>query len=791
MEAAYEAAVDERAAKVVIVSGEAGLGKTRLLEAFLEDLASTEASAPICGYGQALSVGVATEAFGAVRECLRSIVDSRGDRSGHLKMVGEALKTSAPAWLEAIPVVGQLLSAGIQTGQVWSRGSSESVIDLASPVDQFVTFIDTLSQKSPLVLVLDDLHWADNATIELVMRLAMSNVGPLLLVLSYRVTPGATLTAAERSVRDARNNILRYRGDALTIDLEELPNEVLLEALSQRIELEERVIGPSDLRRIVELSGGNLLVAECLLMIHGGSDLTPIADGSGITRIGAIMDIGLSQLDPKESQFLEACATVGPIFDAADVAIALNVSIDDVFDQIDLLAMKATLIVDVPSARGAQRYRFHHPILAEVLRDRAMDQFNRWRRINDRLVASAELYGEERGWDAALLARMAGYAVEAERGAEAFRWALAASRKQLTLGSTSTALATARAAIEAAADAQERLQGRLVLIECLQAYADHDAVVSECDAAIQDLACTTQDDTKLTQANIVLQRLRGLRMLGEWTMFDAELPALIDLTSTLDKTMHEQALMLLAEAQLCGKVQDLAGCRQTLQHLQALDLDAATASRVVGHLGLVALAQHQPVEAEHRLQEAIALGEASSRPYDVYESVHWMSKKQIACLELDEAAHSIERLHVISERHGIAGDTPFHDRDLSRVLALLGQLDEAARLCVRYFDASGSRDDVVATTLALQIAELEALRGREAAGKFIGAVMRAVPGQMYDSDRRNLAGTLTRRLQVLDDLASVEADPKVLAVAPVDHASALAIFNFNVPDIADLRAKHA
>lgn len=789
---ALAAAIAQGATKVVVVSGEAGLGKTTLLQAFRAEVRA-QTDQPVCGYGQALSVGVATEAFGAVRECLRSIVSSRGDVvPPHFRAIGDALKSSAPAWLEAIPLVGQLLSAGVQTSHALAHGRSAAVLDLASPVDQFVTFVAALAAKTPVVLVLDDLHWADNATVELAMRLALQNVGPLLLVLSYRVTPGTALTDADRAIREARNNILRYKADASTIDLRRLPDESLVQALGARLESERRTLPPQDLRRVVHLAGGNPLLAECLLVSASGADeLTALSGFDEVDRIGAIMDIGLSRLDPTESRFLEACATVGPIFDAADVGRASNLFEDDVLDQIDLLSMKASLIVDVPGQRGIHRYKFHHPILAEVLRERAKGQFNRWRRMNDRLANETQHLDVESSWDAALLARMAGYAVEAELHAEAFRWALAASKKQLALGSSSTALGTAKAALASAETSSDRLAARLILIECLQAYADYDEVVRACEAALGDLGGADPANSNLVSARIRLQRARGLRMSGDWARVATDLPALVEDCSAWSAPLHAQARLLLAETQLCGPQQDLDGCTETLRELLSGDLDVATRSRAIGHLGLTALARHEPATAQGFLEEAILLGKQSERPFDEYEAVHWLSKKQMACLELTEAARSIGRLQEISETYGIAGDTPFHDRDLSRVLGLFGDQEEAARLCVRYIDSSGSTDGIVISTLAFQLAELAEIRGRDVSVSMAKRLIDLAPGHMYDSSRRDLASRAVRLLLDAADIVAVANDPSALDVVDADHRNASDVFRFNVPDLNRLRQSDA
>jgi hypothetical protein len=286
---------------------------------------------------------------------------------------------------------------------------------------------------------------------------------------------------------------------------------------------------------------------------------------------------------------------------------------------------------------------------------------------------------------------------------------------------------------------------------------------------------------------IQLDRMRGLRMLGHWGQVQANLPGLVEGLVANAHPLQVRGLLLLAETQLCGPEQDLNASRNTLQALLALQLDASARSQTMGHLGLVALASHDLIEATEWLDLAIAEGEASARPMDSYRAIHWMSKKQMACLELDQAAASIRRLKEISERHGVAGDTAVHDRDLSRVMGLLGQVDEAASLCVRYVDSSGSPDGAVVSTLAFQVAELAELRGRIEAEALLRSFIDHAPGRMYDMSRRELATSTVRLLLQTEDIARTAADCSALGVGETHHANALAIFTFNVPDLAKLR----
>lgn len=766
--------------RMVLVRGEPGIGKSALLRAFIDSAPQVAAGRPVLvGYGQSMTNSLGSDAFQAIRECLRSLmsVAERSTSREALTRVAQAFKVNAPDWLESVPMVGQLLAAGVRTGQTFA-GSRDTTDHLNSRLDQLTALIQDLFASGAVVLVLDDLHWADGATIDVLMALALKVRGPLLLVASYRpddLRPGTD--GEPHPLARAVFRLRRYRPECVEIDLRPLsPPDTASLIRSVRT---HRQITDEQVHRMVEQSAGVPLYAESLAVVHSQGDA--VAGAQPPREIAAVMEERLSFAAPGDQRLLEVAIAVGFTFEVQFVADLARADLDDVYDRLDELMREHHLIVEAAALGPLDRYALSHPMLAEVLRRKASANPPRWRRLHQRLVdiLLARPQSDE-------IAVRAADAATVARDPRAAALTLDAARRQYAAGAVTKARELAQAVAESDHASALSFEMAELLARSLLAEANHREVVQVCARALVQVEPGSVPQARVW--DLTLQQVRGLRMVNDWP--NAERLAR-DLEARLPDSahaVHAELLMLRAEFALCGPNQDTQACIDLCDRVAALTADGEIRSRALGHRGLAHLAAYQPDEAEIWLRAAIENARAESHPYAVYEAVHWLSKKKMACLELDEAWALLEQLAETSQDSGVASDSPFHRRDASRVLALRGRTDEAATAFLQYFDLAARQQDRAVTVLVCQVAELEAVHGHATADQLVDVVI-ATAGSLV-SDPQRLA-ELTGVAQTLRTRpADWVALPYAVAVLGVDAGEAAAseaIFRFDVPDLAVLR----
>ena len=196
---------DARAgATFATVSGEAGIGKSRLLEALMES-ARTDGLAVHVGSCPAHVEGPSIP-FAAVTQALRSIVRATDARSLET-MLGPARNELA----RLLPELGEAGSAGTASE---SRG-------MARLYEATLMLLERTAGRSGLLLVLEDLHWADTSTRSLVSHLCRNlGAAPVLLIVTYRtdgVIDRPLVELVEELTRLPRNYHLRL-GPLATAD---------------------------------------------------------------------------------------------------------------------------------------------------------------------------------------------------------------------------------------------------------------------------------------------------------------------------------------------------------------------------------------------------------------------------------------------------------------------------------------------------------------------------------------------------------------------------------------------
>jgi predicted ATPase len=159
--------------QVLFVTGEAGLGKTTLIEAFLKEAGSRDSL--WIGRGQCLDHYGTDEAYMPVLETLGRLC--RGPEGRDLIAL---LGGHAPTWLVQIP--GLVSATHLRALQHSTLGVTRERM-----LREMAVALEVLTAEQVLVLVLEDLHWSDYATLDLVAALARRRESARLLLLgTYR-----------------------------------------------------------------------------------------------------------------------------------------------------------------------------------------------------------------------------------------------------------------------------------------------------------------------------------------------------------------------------------------------------------------------------------------------------------------------------------------------------------------------------------------------------------------------------------------------------------------------------
>lgn len=773
--------VDDGAARLVLVRGEPGIGKSALLRTFVDSVPQAASGRPVLvGYGQAMTNSLGSDAFQAIRECLRSMlsVAERTSSRESLSRVAHAFKVTAPDWLESVPMVGQLLAAGVRTGQTLA-GTEPGADHLNSRLDQLTALVQELFASGAVVLVLDDLHWADGATIDVLMALALKVRGPLLLVAAYRPDDlRAGVDGEPHPLARAVFRLRRYRPESIEIDLRPLSAPDTASLI--RAVRPGRVITEEQVSRLVAQSAGVPLYAESLAVVLGRGDTLDVT-GQPPREIAAVMEERLSFAAPGDQRLLEIAIAVGFTFEVQFLAALARTDLDDVYDRLDRLMREHHLIVEAESLGPLDRYALAHPMLADVLRRNAEANPPRWRRLHQRLVDI--LLGQPVSDEIAVRAASAAIVAQDPR---ATTLALDAARRQYSAGAITKARELAQAAMSAGPVDALSFEVVELLARSLSAEANHRDAAQVCTRSLTALAPGSVPPERIW--DLTLLQVRSLRMVNDWAQAQHLLQELQAQLPASAESVSAEVLMLRAEFALCGPSQDPQECIRLCDQVAASTPGVELLSRAYGHRGLAHLATYQADDAEYWLRQAIAVARADNHPYAVYEAVHWLSKKKMACLELDEARILLEQLETTAQASGVASDTPFHRRDASRVLGLSGEPDPAATAFLQYYDLAERQRDRALTTLACQVAELETIHRDADATRLLDVVSSAAADIVSDPQHLGaleLAVDRLRRRPAGWTVLAYAGD--VMGLNPAEAAAAESIFRFDVPDLDVLR----
>jgi tetratricopeptide (TPR) repeat protein len=155
----------------VLITGEAGVGKTTIAERLLDEIARVPPAVWV-GRGRCSERSAETDAYAPVFEALESL--THGETGAQAR---DVMRTTAPAWYAEVFPGGE---GDRETGRSASHDRMRR---------QFVRLFAELAQDRPVVIFLDDLHWADATTCDLLAYLgARLGTMRVLLAMAYRAT---------------------------------------------------------------------------------------------------------------------------------------------------------------------------------------------------------------------------------------------------------------------------------------------------------------------------------------------------------------------------------------------------------------------------------------------------------------------------------------------------------------------------------------------------------------------------------------------------------------------------
>ncbi|HEU0140976.1 MAG TPA: AAA family ATPase [Bryobacteraceae bacterium] len=363
------AAAAEGSGRVVCISGEPGIGKTTLAECLCEQLSAERDTRIVIGRCSERLAG--TEAYLPVLEALENSIV--GDDCA---ACAELLKRTAPSWFLQL---AHALS-GIDTGEppavdAWTASQERRK-------REFLTYVDASSRERPLVLFIEDLHWADVSTVDLLSYVAARCAAmPLLILGTYRPS-----------------DLLLSRHPFL---------DVRLELQTRRLfrEIELTPLGQDDVKTYVDLKfpgnrfpanfnpsiyqrteGSPLFMAD-LLRDMRNTGIIAVEEGEWVlTRplaeiqnaipdsVRGMVERKIGKLSPDHRRLLETASVQGYDFQSsvlARVSALDGIAVEETLDYLERKHRLVRLIKEesFPDSTFTLHYTFSHALYQEFLYD--------------------------------------------------------------------------------------------------------------------------------------------------------------------------------------------------------------------------------------------------------------------------------------------------------------------------------------------------------------------------------------------------------------------------------------
>lgn len=726
--------------KSLFLVGSAGAGKTALAAELLRTL-GTERPELSLARGRCLQTFGSADPYLPFVDALRDLSDEATSGFVRKETVSELLTELAPYWLSVVPMVGGLLSAGFATAAKMKGSSNASAPSREALFVQYLTLIRKLAGETPLVLFLDDLHWADQSSIALLTHLSrgISDL-PVVLVGTLRVDETYEEQQVMRVIRELEREDL-----ARVLKIGDLEGDSLDQLL--RMELSGDPSEP--LRRwLTETAGGNPLFAtelvrwlkqrEGIVEVRGEWHLNEGAAEIEVPRTAeAVIESRIQRLDTDTVKLLQYASVEGNEFDSVLLSRLLEQDELELLDVLERVERRHQLVEtigerELPDGDVATRFRFRHALVQTVLYRQVVGK----RRIllHRKAAETIEALFSERLDEVARE-----LAVHFHRGRlsePAFRYAwMAAGTARLGYAHWE-AEELYRIALEHAQSGEDRLKTLERLGDVYGNVGFYDQGVERYQAALADLGSGYDGAARLRRKRLVLQRKGGLRKAPELL---SELRAMLA-ESTDDPS---ERLRLLLETSMIPGATDVEGSvREALALAERQDDPGLTLEALERLIYVLVLFGSDARAAFPFLDRAGRLSEELDDPVRIalHHNVAGIAHARVG--ELAVAAVSFESMLEMAERIGDPRKIGVALSNLGTLFLRLGELGRAEETLQRAYALNQRRDRSHLVHSMLNLAERARLAGDIplALERYEGLVQHARDLDYWDSEAVGHAG---------------------------------------------------
>jgi DNA-binding CsgD family transcriptional regulator len=457
--------------QAVLIGGEAGVGKTRLTEEFL---AAAQTAGAITAVGGCVEIGADGLPFAPISTALRALYRTLGTEL-----------TAAAAGQE--PELARLLPELADTGGSLPRDPHDEdgrvrLFELTARL------LERLGADRTLVVVLEDLHWADRSTRELLAYLFRS-------LQRARVLIAATYRADDIHRRHPLRPFLAEADRLRTVDRVELSRFSRAEVRRQLASILAAEPADAIVDQVFARSDGNPFFVEELACSITGGCATGISDS-----LRDLLLVRVETLSDSAQRVAKFVAEGGNTVEYRLLEAITGLDEDDLLDALRT-AVGANILVPSDSGEG---YRFRHSLVREAVSDDLLP--GERSRINRRYAQAVEadpalVRADERA------ARLASYWYAAHDPAKALPAVLRASVEARRRHAYAEQYRLLERALELWDDAPEEIRGELRPADYAEAYPPLTFGTQDTDGR--------HPDTPLTFLDLLAEVTVAARLGGE------------------------------------------------------------------------------------------------------------------------------------------------------------------------------------------------------------------------------------------------------------------------------------